>query len=127
MLASWPARRAQQGLQYVLPLAWLVAGYGKDHRGAVGGRVRVRSMEVFVCVSVGGAEGRKNGERKDYCRADSYWDTGLKFIENPFLFICLLVELPQPNGFISRLCLSLKVTVFLSKTFCACAFTRLCH
>lgn len=111
----------------MLPLAWLVAGCGKDHRGAVGGRVRVRGMEVFVCVSVGRAEGRESGERKDYCRAEACWDTGLEFIEKPFLFICLLVELPQPNGFISRLCLSLKVTVFLSKTFCACAFTRLCH
>lgn len=39
--------------------ARLVAGYGKDHRGAaMGGRVRGRGMEVFVCVSAGRGEQR---------------------------------------------------------------------
>lgn len=108
LLTGWPVQGAQKGLQYVLPLAWLVAGYGKDHRGAaVGGRGRGRGMEVFVHVSAGRAEGRENGQRKDYCRVEGCWDTGLKFIENPFLFICPLIEFPQQNGSISSLCLSL--------------------
>lgn len=117
LLTGWPAQGAQKGLQDVLPLAWLVAGYGKDHRGAVGERVRGRGLEMFVCVSAGQAEGRENGQRKGYCRVEGCWDTALKFIENPFLFIYLLIELPQQNGFISRLCLALKVTILLSKTF----------
>lgn len=100
-------------------------GVGRTTGVAVGGRVRGRGMEVLVCVSVGRAEGREDGQRRDFCRVEGCWGAGLKFIENLFLFICLLIELPQQNGLISRLCLSLKVTVLLPKTFCAHPFTDL--
>lgn len=94
-LTCWTTRGVQKRLQYFLPLAWLVAGCGKDHRTAVGGMVRGRGMEMFVCVSAGRAEDRENGQRKDYCRVEGYWNTGLKIIEHAFLFIRLLIELPQ--------------------------------
>lgn len=113
LLTSWPAQGAQKGLRNVLPLAWLEAGRGKDRGVLCGGMVRARGTEVVACLSVGRAEGPENGQRKDCCRGEGCWDTGLEFIEKPFLFICLLVELPQQNGFISRLCLSLKATILL--------------
>lgn len=90
---------------------------GRTTGVAVGERVRGRGMEVFACLSAGRVEGRENRQRKDYCRVEGCWDTRLKFIENPFLLICLLIELPQQNGFISRLCMSLKCPSFCQRPF----------